>query len=88
MADSHEVSNAIAPRCLSRLDAAAYVGHTPTTFDRLVKEGVLPGPVKLAARKRVWDIRNIDEAIDRSGKSSNDALSEHDLDVGLGLADH
>ncbi len=64
----------ILPRCLPRPFAAAYVGQTPTKFDGLVKEGVLPGPVKLAARKKVWDIRNIDEAIDRIGKSSNDAF--------------
>ena len=80
---------AIVPRCLQRHDAAAYVGQTPTKFGHLVKKGVLPGPMNLdACEIELWDRRALDEAIDRIGKSSNDALSEHDLDVGLGLADH
>lgn len=65
------------------------MGQTPTKFDGLVKEGVLPGSINLGAcEEELWDRRALDGAIDRIGKCSNDSLSEHDLDVGLGLADH
>lgn len=49
------------PRGLSREEAAAYVGISPSLFDRLVKEGVLPKPVHLGGRI-VWDRTRLDLA--------------------------
>jgi predicted DNA-binding transcriptional regulator AlpA len=49
------------PRGLSRSEAAAYVGVSPTLFDRLVADGRMPRPKRIAART-VWDRRALDLA--------------------------
>ena len=51
------------PRCLSRDEAADYVGVSPSFFDQLVAEGRMPQPIHINSR-RVWDRRQLDEAID------------------------
>ena len=51
------------PRGLSRRQAAAYVGVSPTTFDAMVADGRMPKPKHIGAR-RVWDRRRVDEAFD------------------------
>jgi hypothetical protein len=53
----------MAPRGLSRDQAAAYLGIGSSLFDRLVADGTLPKPKHLAGR-RVWDIRGLDRAFD------------------------
>lgn len=40
---------------LSRLEAAAYVGISATTFDELVAAGEMPRPRQIRSRN-VWDI--------------------------------
>ena len=61
--------NASTPICLtprrgmSRGDAAKYICVSPTTFDKLVSKGQMPGPISIGARK-VWDIRKLDQAFD------------------------
>jgi predicted DNA-binding transcriptional regulator AlpA len=50
-------------RCYDRKEAASYVGVSPTHFDKLVREGTMPKPVKFSARK-VWDRTALDRAID------------------------
>ncbi|MEX2650316.1 MAG: hypothetical protein WD673_15005 [Alphaproteobacteria bacterium] len=52
------------PRGLNRDQAARYVGLSMTTFNRFVVEGLLPGPLHFG-RRRVWDRRALDEALDR-----------------------
>jgi predicted DNA-binding transcriptional regulator AlpA len=54
---------AIQPRLISRRDAAAYLGIGATTFDRLVAMETMPKPIAIGKR-RVWDLRQIDAAID------------------------
>lgn len=49
------------PRGLSRVQAAAYVGVSPTTFDRMVKDRLMPKPKRIYGRT-VWDVRKIDVA--------------------------
>ena len=49
-------------RGLSRLDAAAYVGVSPVTFDKLVADGTIDAPVKVRGRK-VYDRLKLDAAI-------------------------
>jgi predicted DNA-binding transcriptional regulator AlpA len=49
-------------RGLSRREAAAYVGVSPTLFDRAVVEGKMPKPFRLYGRV-LWDIRKLDVAI-------------------------
>lgn len=53
----------LAPRGLSREEAAAYLGIGTTLFDRLVADGRMPRPKKIEGRL-VWDRRRIDLAFD------------------------
>ena len=50
-------------RCLSRQEAARYVGISVTLFDELVAERAMPKPFNIRSRK-LWDIRALDVAID------------------------
>ena len=50
-------------RGLSRDEAAMYVGVSPGKFDELVKDGRMPEPRRIDARK-VWDVRALDVAFD------------------------
>jgi predicted DNA-binding transcriptional regulator AlpA len=49
------------PRGLSREEAAAYVGISPSLFDTLVKDGRMPSPKRINART-VWDRLQLDAA--------------------------
>jgi predicted DNA-binding transcriptional regulator AlpA len=51
------------PRGLSRTLAASCVGVSPTTFDRMIKDGLMPRP-KAVYGRRVWDKLAVDEAFD------------------------
>jgi len=51
----------IAPRLLTREQAAAYCGLSTHGFSEWVKTGRLPGPIAGTAR---WDLRAIDAALD------------------------
>ena len=50
-------------RLLSRPEAAAYAGVSPTLFDRMRGDGLMPGPKKVYGRV-LWDVRALDAAID------------------------
>lgn len=55
------------PRLVSREDAAAYVGLSPTAFDAEVAAGTFPGPFPLnKIRRRLWDVRALDAAMNRA----------------------
>jgi hypothetical protein len=59
-----DVTSAGVPRRgLSRLEAAIYIGISPTKFDELVADGRMPTPVRIDSRK-VWDIRHLDMAFE------------------------
>ena len=63
------------PRCLSRAQAAAYVGVGTSLFDEMVKDGRMPKPRRINGRK-VWDRQELDEAISvlpHDGDGDNDA---------------
>ena len=51
----------LAPRGLSRVQAAEYIGVSPTKFDELVKDGRMPRPKHVDART-IWDRVQLDEA--------------------------
>ena len=51
----------LAPRGLSREQAAAYVGISPSLFDMAVKDGRMPAPKRINART-VWDRLQLDAA--------------------------
>ena len=48
-------------RRLSREEAAAYVGVSPTLFDQMVADGRMPKPKRINARV-VWDRIQLDAA--------------------------
>jgi predicted DNA-binding transcriptional regulator AlpA len=49
------------PRGLSRVEAAAYVGVSPSLFDEMVKDGRMPEPKRVNARV-IWDRLAVDAA--------------------------
>jgi hypothetical protein len=51
------------PRGLSRVQSAAYVGVSPTLFDRMVKDKWMPPPKRVYSRT-IWDRNRLDEAFD------------------------
>ncbi|RWR12042.1 hypothetical protein D2T33_10165 [Sinirhodobacter populi] len=50
-------------RGLSRVEAAAYIGVSPSTFDKMVQAGEMPAPKRVYARV-IWDVRALDLAFD------------------------
>ncbi len=61
------------PRGLSRVQAAAYIGVSPTLFDQMVDDGRMPKPTRINART-VWDRLKLDEAFAAlsDGKDTDD----------------
>jgi predicted DNA-binding transcriptional regulator AlpA len=53
----------LAPRGLSRVEAAAYVGVSATLFDQLVSDGRMPKPKQINSRK-IWDRLRVDQAFE------------------------
>jgi predicted DNA-binding transcriptional regulator AlpA len=51
----------LAPRGLSRVQAAEYIGIGATKFDELVASGTMPKPKRIGGRT-VWDRVRLDEA--------------------------
>lgn len=50
-------------RGLRRVEAAAYVGISPTKFDDMVQDGRMPHPKRIDGAA-VWDIHSLDDAFD------------------------
>lgn len=72
MADRANVlPTSLPPRGLSRVQAAAYVGVSPTLFDEMVEDRRMPQPVRINARV-VWDRLQLDEAFAALSDSSTD----------------
>jgi predicted DNA-binding transcriptional regulator AlpA len=53
----------LAPRGLSRCQAAAYVGISASKFDEMVKDGRMPKPKRIDGRV-VWDRVALDSAFE------------------------
>ena len=53
----------LAPRGLSRVQAAEYIGVGVTKFDEMVSDGRMPRPKRIDGRT-VWDRVRLDEAFD------------------------
>lgn len=49
------------PRGLSRVQAAEYIGVSPSLFDQMIEDGRMPRPKRINART-VWDRIKLDEA--------------------------
>ncbi len=68
-------SRPIPRRGLSRVEAAMYLGISPSKFDELRKDGRV-GPAKLIDGRKVWDIRTLDEAFDAFPTEINEAAED------------
>jgi predicted DNA-binding transcriptional regulator AlpA len=53
----------ITPRGCSRIEAARYVGVSPSLFDQMVKDGRMPKPIRINSRT-VWDRKELDGAFE------------------------
>jgi excisionase family DNA binding protein len=51
------------PRGLSRMEAARYVGVSPNTLDKLIREGLMPGPKRVGSRV-LWDRHQLDASFE------------------------
>ena len=69
---SNVLPQSLAPRGLSREQAAAYIGISTSLFDMLVKDGRMPGPKRINART-VWDRMQLDAAF--AALPSNDDMA-------------
>jgi len=71
------------PRVLRREVAAQYLSISPTSFDSLVDDGVIPRPKTIKSRIKIWDKQALDRVIDdwfddaevESGKNPYDEIS-------------
>jgi predicted DNA-binding transcriptional regulator AlpA len=62
-AKKHVLPDGVLPRGLSRAQAAAVVGVSPVTFDRMIKDKLMPEPIRVYGRV-LWDVRAIHLAFD------------------------
>jgi predicted DNA-binding transcriptional regulator AlpA len=63
----------IEPRGLSRVEAAGYVGVSPSLFDEMVRDRRMPNPKRIN-RRTVWDRKQLDiafEALPDDGEDRN-----------------
>jgi predicted DNA-binding transcriptional regulator AlpA len=54
----------ITVRCLSKSQAAAYIGVSVNTFSRMVQNNEAPKPIQISQRRLVWDVKQLDALID------------------------
>lgn len=70
---------AVAPpaaRGLNRVEAAGYIGVSPSLFDEMVADKRMPKPKRINART-VWDVRKLDVAFDAlPGDEESDLANE------------
>ena len=71
---------ALEPRGLNRVQAAAYLGVSPTLFDEMVQDGRMPQP-KIINSRRVWDRRRLDEAFEALPNRDDPNPWDHDTEA-------
>lgn len=62
-------------RGLSRIEAAMYIGISPSKFDELRKDGRV-GPARLIDGRKVWDVRDLDSAFEALPMETNEATED------------
>jgi hypothetical protein len=60
---------------LSRVEAAAYLGISPSKFDEMRKDGRV-GPAKLIDNRKVFDVRMLDEVFDALPLENHDEADD------------
>jgi hypothetical protein len=63
MSASGKMGRSVPRRGLSRVEAAIYLGVSPSKFDDMRKDGRV-GPAKLIDGRKVFDVRMLDEIFD------------------------
>jgi predicted DNA-binding transcriptional regulator AlpA len=69
---------------IGREAAAAYVCVSTNTFDDMVADGRMPLPKRVSDRRKAWDVRELDAAVDKlphvseSGMRSDETWSDVD----------
>ena len=67
-------------RGLSRVEAAVYLGCSPSKFDELRKDGRV-GPARLIDGRKVWDVRELDSVFEALPLESSDAAEDWNVGV-------
>jgi hypothetical protein len=67
-------------RGLSRVEAAIYLGCSPSKFDDLRKDGRV-GPARLIDGRKVWDVRELDLVFEALPLESDDAAEDWNVAV-------
>ena len=62
-------------RGLSRVEAAMYLGISPSKFDEMRKDGRI-GPAKVIDGRKVFDVRMLDEIFDALPDENNDEAED------------
>jgi hypothetical protein len=75
VAKDRRVAANLHPRGLNREQAALYVGLSASTFNKLVAAHVLPAALAFG-RRRVWDRRALDKALDAMSGMNSAAFAE------------
>jgi predicted DNA-binding transcriptional regulator AlpA len=73
MARQNALPPTLSPRLIGRAAAAAYVSVAPGTFDEMVTDGRMPRPILLGGRRKAWDVRKLDIAVDQLPTDGADA---------------
>lgn len=81
MARQSALPPTLAPRLISREAAAAYISVSPNTFDQMVKDVRMPRPKLISARRRAWDVRELDNAVASLPTDGDDMIDQSWSDV-------
>jgi hypothetical protein len=68
-------SRPILRRGLSRVEAAMYLGISPSKFDEMRKDGRI-GPAKVIDGRKVFDVRTLDENFDALPDENHDEAED------------
>ena len=69
------------PRLIGRDQAAAYINVSPTTFDAMVEDGLMPAARILPGRRRAWDVYELNGAVDRLPRDRDPDATWEDVDA-------
>lgn len=70
----------LSPRLLRRDAAAAYFGVSGGTWDKMVKEGIVPKPaLRYGVRVVLWDRVDLDQSIDNLKGTASECEGWNDL---------
>lgn len=78
---THPLPPSLPPLGLSRVEAAAYIGVSPSMFDQMVKDGRMPGPKRINGRV-VWDRKRVEsywQALPEDDSANSNPFDQIDI---------